>query len=69
MDEAVVAAGLVKDFGSTKALDGLDVTLPAASGGVERIVQIELNAEEKAMLEKSAKSVQGIVDVVKKAAG
>ena len=34
---------------------------------MEKIVEIELTDEEKAMLEKSAKSVQGIVDVVKKA--
>jgi malate dehydrogenase len=34
--------------------------------GIEKIVVLELSAEEKAMLEKSAKSVQGVVDVVKK---
>jgi malate dehydrogenase len=34
--------------------------------GVERIVDIPLTDEEKAMLAKSAKSVQGVVDVVKK---
>ncbi len=34
--------------------------------GVERIIDIPLTSEEKAMLEKSAKSVQGVVDVVKK---
>ncbi|WP_394837725.1 malate dehydrogenase [Pendulispora rubella] len=35
--------------------------------GVEKIVQIELTADEKVMLEKSAKSVQSVIDVVKKA--
>ena len=35
--------------------------------GVEKIVELKLNAEEKEMLKKSAASVQGIVDVVKKA--
>ncbi|WP_394848234.1 malate dehydrogenase [Pendulispora brunnea] len=35
--------------------------------GVEKIVQVELTADEKAMLEKSAKSVQSVIDVVKKA--
>ncbi len=36
--------------------------------GVEKIVQLELNDEEKAMLAKSAASVQSVVDVVKKTA-
>jgi len=36
--------------------------------GIERIVTLELNAEEKAMLAKSAASVQSVVDVVKKTA-
>lgn len=42
--------------------------VPAVLGGkgVEKIVEIPLTAEEKAMLDKSAKSVQGVVDVVKK---
>ncbi|MCL2777694.1 MAG: malate dehydrogenase [Polyangiaceae bacterium] len=34
--------------------------------GVEKVVEIPLTDDEKAMLTKSAKSVQGIVDVVKK---
>jgi malate dehydrogenase len=37
--------------------------------GVERIVDITLTEEEKGMLAKSAASVQGIVDVVKKTPG
>jgi malate dehydrogenase len=41
--------------------------VPAVIGGrgVEKIVELELTEEEKAMLAKSAKSVQGITDVVK----
>jgi malate dehydrogenase len=35
--------------------------------GVEKVVEISLTDEEKEMLKKSAASVQGIVDVVKKA--
>ena len=35
-------------------------------GGVEKIIDIPLTEEEKAMLAKSAKSVQSVVDVVKK---
>ena len=34
--------------------------------GVEKIVTVELDANEKAMLAKSAQSVQGVIDVVKK---
>ena len=33
---------------------------------VEKILELELSADEKAMLAKSATSVQGIVDVVNK---
>lgn len=46
----------------------LFIGVPCIIGGkgVEQIVQIPLTAEEKAMLEKSAKSVQSVVDVVKK---
>ena len=42
--------------------------VPAILGGkgVEKIVELDLTADEKAMLAKSAASVQGIVDVVKK---
>ena len=44
--------------------------VPAVIGGkgVEKIVEIPLTAEEKGMLEKSAKSVQSVVDVCKKTA-
>ena len=44
--------------------------VPAVIGGkgVERIIEIPLTAEEKGMLEKSAKSVQSVVDVCKKTA-
>ena len=35
-------------------------------GGVEKIVELTLTGEEKAMLEKSAKSVQSVVEVCKK---
>ena len=42
--------------------------VPAVIGGkgVEKIVVLDLNSEEEAMLKKSAASVQGVVDVVKK---
>ncbi|OQX70181.1 MAG: malate dehydrogenase [Sorangiineae bacterium NIC37A_2] len=35
-------------------------------GGVEKIVEVSLTADEKAMLQKSVESVQSVVDVVKK---
>jgi malate dehydrogenase len=61
------AAYLEGQYGYKDLYMGVPVII--GSGGVERILEIELTAEEKAMLEKSAKSVQGIVDVVKKSAG
>jgi malate dehydrogenase len=35
-------------------------------GGIERIVEIEMNADEKAQFQKSVDSVQGLVDACKK---
>jgi len=61
------AAYLDGEYGYKDLYMGVPVVIGAV--GMEKIVSIELNADEKAMLEKSAKSVQGIVDVVKKAAG
>jgi malate dehydrogenase len=60
------AAYLEGQYGYKDLYMGVPVVIGA--GGVEKIIEIELTAEEKAMLEKSAKSVQGIVDVVKKTA-
>jgi malate dehydrogenase len=61
------AAYLEGQYGYKDLYMGVPVVI--GSGGVEKILEIELTADEKAMLEKSAKSVQGIVDVVKKSAG
>jgi malate dehydrogenase len=61
------AAYLDGEYGYKDLYMGVPVIIGA--GGVEKIVNIELTAEEKAALEKSKTSVQGIVDVVKKAAG
>jgi malate dehydrogenase len=36
------------------------------AGGVERIVQFDLNADEKAMFEKSVAAVNGLLDACKK---
>jgi malate dehydrogenase len=47
---------------------GLYVGVPVVigAGGVEKIVEISLNPEEKAMFDKSVAAVQGLVDVTKK---
>jgi malate dehydrogenase len=44
-------------------LDGLYVGVPVVLGadGVEKVVEIEMNAEEKAMFDKSVESVKGLV--------
>jgi malate dehydrogenase len=61
------AAYLEGEYGYKDLYMGVPVTIGAQ--GIEKIVELELNAEEKAMLKKSADSVQKIVDVVKKADG
>jgi malate dehydrogenase len=49
-------------------LEGLYVGVPAVIGanGVERIVELELTAEERAALMKSADSVKGLIEACKK---
>ncbi len=59
------AAYLQGEYGYHDLYMGVPVVIGA--GGVERIVELSLTDEEKAMLAKSAKSVQGITDVVKAA--
>jgi malate dehydrogenase len=59
------AAYLTGQYGYKEIYMGVPVVL--GGGGVERIVEVALSVEEKAMLEKSAQSVKSIVDVVKKA--
>src|SRR3954463_4809806 len=48
-------------------VDGLFIGVPIVIGasGVERIVEVEFSAEEKAMFEKSVASVRGLVDACK----
>jgi malate dehydrogenase len=58
------AAYLEGEYGYKDLFMGVPVVI--GGKGIERIVSIELNEEEKAMLAKSAKSVQAVVDVVKK---
>ena len=49
-------------------LDGLYVGVPVVigEGGVERIVEIELNAEEKTMFDASCDAVRGLLDATSK---
>lgn len=58
------AAYLDGEYGYKDLFMGVPVIV--GGKGVERIVEIPLTEEEKGMLAKSAQSVQGIVDVVKK---
>jgi malate dehydrogenase len=58
------AAYLEGEYGYNDLYMGVPVIV--GSGGVEKIVEIALTAEEKEMLKKSATSVRSVVDVVKK---
>ncbi len=60
------AAQLNGEYGYSGFFMGVPTIIGA--GGIEKIVEIELNAEEKEMLKKSAASVQSVVDVVNKTA-
>jgi malate dehydrogenase len=59
------AAYLEGEYGYRDLYMGVPVIL--GGGGLERIIELPLTDDEKAMLAKSAKSVQGITDVVKAA--
>jgi len=61
------AAYLEGEYGYQDLYMGVPVIIGA--GGIEKIVSIELTAEETAMLKQSAESVQKVVDVVKAQAG
>jgi malate dehydrogenase len=58
------AAYLEGEYGINGLFVGVPVKLGAA--GIEKIYEIKLTAEERAMLKKSADSVQELVDVLKK---
>jgi malate dehydrogenase len=57
------AAQLTGQYGVTDMYVGVPVVIGA--GGVERIVEITLDASEKAMFEKSVASVRALVDACK----
>jgi malate dehydrogenase len=58
------AAYLKGEYG----VKGLYVGVPAVigAGGIERVVELQLNAAEKKMLDKSVDSVTGLVEICKK---
>jgi malate dehydrogenase len=57
------AAYLEGEYGYKDLYMGVPVVI--GGRGVEKIVELDLSEDEKAMLKKSAQSVQSIVDVVK----
>ncbi len=57
------AACLSGEYGVKGIYVGVPVILGA--GGVERIVEIELNAEEQAMFDHSVKSVKELVEITR----
>jgi malate dehydrogenase len=58
------AAQLNGEYGVKGLYVGVPVVIGA--GGVERVVEIELNKAEKAMFDKSVTAVRGLIDVVRK---
>jgi len=60
------AAWLNGEYGIKDLYVGVPVVI--GGKGVERIVEIELNSAERAMFEKSAAAVQGLVEACKKIA-
>ncbi len=58
------AANLTGQYGINDVYVGVPVVIGA--GGVEKIVEIQLNAEEKKMFDHSVNAVRGLIDVVKK---
>jgi malate dehydrogenase len=57
------AAHLTGQYGVSDMFIGVPIVIGA--GGVERIVEVELNGDEKAMFAKSIASVQGLVEACK----
>jgi malate dehydrogenase len=60
------AAYLNGEYGIKDLYVGVPTVIGAK--GIERIVEIQLSGNERAMFEKSAEAVQGLVDACKKIA-
>jgi malate dehydrogenase len=58
------AAHLNGEYGVKDLYVGVPVVLGA--GGVERVVEIDLDASERAMFDKSISAVRGLIDAVRK---
>jgi malate dehydrogenase len=58
------AAHLNGEYGVKDLYVGVPVVLGA--GGVERVVEIDLDASERAMFDKSVSAVRGLIDAVRK---
>ena len=58
------AAHLDGQYGVKDLYVGVPVVI--GSGGVERVVEIDLNAEERALFDKSTAAVRGLIDAVRK---
>jgi len=58
------AAWLTGQYGIKDLYVGVPVVIGA--GGIERIVEIELNAAEKAMFDESCKAVRGLVEIAQR---
>ena len=58
----------VRQLNGEYGVKGMYVGVPVVIGakGIERIVEVKLDAGEKRQFNKSVKAVQGLVDVVKK---
>ena len=61
------AAYLRGEYGVKGLYIGVPVVI--GSGGVERIVEVEFNAEEKAMFDKSVAAVKSLIDATNKIVG
>jgi malate dehydrogenase len=61
------AAWLTGQYGMNELYVGVPVVIGA--GGIEKIVEIQLNAQEKAAFEKSCTAVRELVDAAKKLIG
>ena len=58
------AAYLTGQYGVKGLYVGVPVIIGA--GGVERVVEIDLNKAEKSMFDKSVAAVRGLIDVLRK---
>ena len=58
---------MCRNVNDAYGLDGMYVGVPTVigAGGIEKIIEIEMNNDEKAMFEKSVDAVKGLVAACK----